>query len=263
MNPFLCTAPHCWAPTLHRTDCPGEDCRGCLPRLAADGVKLCRPHTERLRADAIRCAELHRECALALISTSTGIGGGVNPQPGLDLNDHAAEARTLIRHRLVAWSKYISDERGIKLPQRPGRVPGERVLDERTEALAGYIAHFSVWLAANKLAGAASEELAEAAALGNRAAYPVGSRIVGVGKCPITAPEVCPGDLRAMLREATGIRPSRVVCDANDTHAWDSSEWLDLGSYMHANQPPPPQRVKVGSTRAGRGGWTDPALAAR
>lgn len=255
MNPSLCIAPQCWAPGSHATDCPGEDCRGCLPRLAADGVWLCRPHTERLRTDAIRCADLHRECALALITTGTA-GGGVNPQPGLDLNDRAAEARTLIRHRLVAWSKFISDERGIKLPHRPGKQPGERVLDERNEALAGYIAHFSVWLAAHKLGGAASEELAEAAALGNRAAYPAGSRIIAIGKCPITAPDPCPGNLRAMLREETGIRPSRVVCDTDELHAWDSSEWLDLGTYMHTTQAPPPQRVKVGSTRAGLGGWT-------
>lgn len=262
MNPSLCIAPHCWAPTRHATNCPGEDCRGCLPRLAADGVLLCRPHIERLRTDAIRGAELHRECALALITTGSA-GGGVNPQPGLDLNDHAAEARTLIRHRLVAWSKFISDELRIKLPLRPGKQPGERVLDERNEALAGYIAHFSVWLAANKLGGAASEELAEAAALGHRAAYPSGSRIVAIGNCPITLPEACPGDLRALLREETGIRPSRVVCNSDEAHAWDSSEWLDLGEYMHTTQQPAPKRVKVGSTRAGLGGWTPDRAGAR
>lgn len=147
----LCAAPHCRVRGQHTTDCPGGDCRGCLPRPAADGLALCWPHTEWLERDARQAAWLYGELEHVLIG-APAFGGRVSGSPDRTRlpNMAAVEARTLIRHTLVSWCRLIAEERGIDLPR------------DEVAAMGDYIARHAHWLAAHPAAGEAAADLREA-----------------------------------------------------------------------------------------------------
>lgn len=215
----LCAAPHCRVRGQHTTDCPGGDCRGCLPRPAADGLALCWPHTEWLARDARQAAWLYGELEHVLIG-APAVGGRVSGSPDRTRlpNMAAVEARTLIRHTLVSWCRLIAEERGIDLPR------------DEVAAMGDYIARHAHWLAAHPAAGEAADELRELAhGRPWRVAYPDSTRRVEVGPCPHDG---CGGTIRAVLRASDSLLPSRIVCDANADHVWPASEWITLGRQL-------------------------------
>lgn len=224
----LCAAPRCRTIGHHTPDCDNGECRGCQPRLAADGLRLCHIHTRDLATDAYRAVEVYTELALALTrSDRPGERTTGTRDPGLIVNERAVEARSTIRHTLVAWCRLIADERGIGLPA------------DDIHSMARYIARHAEWLAAHPAAGDCSAELRELAH-GEpwRIAYPTGSRVFEVGPCPETVDgQPCPGVVRAVLRRTDSLLPSELVCDWRPDpvpdgwtgHRWPASEWLTLG----------------------------------
>ena len=214
----LCAAPRCRTIGHHTPDCDNGECRGCQPRLAADGLRLCHIHTRDIATDAYRAAEVHTELALALTrSDRPGERTSGTRDPGLVVNERAVEARTLIRHTLVAWCRLIAEERGIDLPR------------DEVAAMGDYIARHAHWLAAHPAAGDASAEMRELAVRAHRIAYPDGTRVVAVGPCPRDG---CGGTIRAVLRASDSLLPSRIVCDANADHVWPADQWLTLGRQL-------------------------------
>lgn len=215
----LCVAPHCRARGQHTTDCPGGDCRGCLPRPAADGLRLCRPHADGLSRDARQAAELYDELALALAGASSPICrvSGSPDRSSRIPNPAAIEVRGTIRAVLAAWCRLIAEERGVEPPRDEVADMGE------------YVARHAHWLAAHPAAGDASAEMRELAARAHRIAYPDGTRVVAVGPCPHDG---CGGTIRAVLRASDSLLPSRIVCDANADHVWPASEWITLGRQL-------------------------------
>ena len=176
MHQHLCVAAHCYTPRQHGPACPGGDCRGCLPRIAADGLRLCEVDTRRLAEDARTAAVLHEDLALTLIRRGRGgekVAGSSSGAPVPD--DEVMEARSAIRATLVALVRIIAEERGSHLPA-----------DAITE-LGEYVAHHAVWLAAHGAAGEHARDLRDIASdpRTRRLAYPAGSDRMYIGDCPL------------------------------------------------------------------------------
>lgn len=220
MSRPLCTAPRCRSLGHHYPDCADESCRGCQPRLAADGLNLCPVHTRGIAEDATRAAEIYVE--LVLVLSGTGAPGektSGSKEVGAVLNERAVESRTLIRHTLVSWCRLVSEERGTSLPA-----------DDIT-SLGAYAATHAQWLAAHPAAGECADELHELAhGRPWRTAYPSGARVVVVGACPLVSDDgPCGHILRAIMRRTDSLLPSELVCDAEIPHQWPADQWLTLG----------------------------------
>jgi hypothetical protein len=224
----LCVAPRCAIGGRHQTGCPEPDCakpqhdtaccRGCLPRQAADGLRLCHVCTTRLAEDAEQAAVLHAELAERL---GVGTGMGERVTGGSDthraVNAAAVETRADIEHFLTWWAALIVRERGITRPAYTAT------------ALGAFIAQHSRWLAAHRYASYAATELHDIAR--GRAwsvAYPgsSGTRVRELPKefrCP-----KCTGALRAVMRAGDSLLPAEVACDNPEPHVWPAARWREL-----------------------------------
>jgi hypothetical protein len=209
----LCLVARCAIPGRHADGCANDTCRGCQRAQAADGLRLCRLHTERISRDAHTAAELWGELALRLLG-GTGNGdrvSGTAERTRLP-NPAAVEMRAEIRHVLASWCRLIGDERGWTLPA------------DQVDAMAVYVARNAEWLAAGEYAGEVSDELDDLARRGRRLAYPSGARMVEVGPC---VRDGCGGTVRAIMRPTDLLLPSELVCDVDDGHRWPPPSWRD------------------------------------
>lgn len=233
----LCAAPHCRSRGRHLPDCPGGDCVGCLPHLAADGLRLCEVCARRLAEDAVQAAELHGELALRLLPTGGG-GERVDASRGARVPDpRAMEARREIRHVLVSLVRMICEERGVRPPGRlvPQPLPfglcGPWALvwrvDGRVSSLGEFVAQHGDWLAAHPAAGEFAGELRSLVVRSWRVAYPSGAHVAEIGPCPHGD-----GTVRAIVRQADSLLPSEATCDGDDSHTWSAAEWHALGRAM-------------------------------
>ncbi|ATO14674.1 hypothetical protein CO540_13245 [Micromonospora sp. WMMA2032] len=176
MHQHLCVAEHCYTPRQHGPACPGGDCRGCLPRLAADGLRLCAVDVRRLAEDARTAAILHEDLALTLIRRGRGgerVAGSSSGAPVPD--DEVMEARTAIRATLVGLARLIAGERGHALPA------------DDIAAIGEFVARNDRWLAAHEAADEHARDLRDIASdpRTRRLAYPAGSDRLYIGDCPL------------------------------------------------------------------------------
>ena len=230
---LFCAKPGCRAFGRHLPDCDGEDCRGCQPRPAADGLRLCLVDAERIGTDATTTADLYDELAHSVMPS-----GGTSGQPiGRSSDgppvprDKVVAIRTEIRHVLVSVCRMVGEDRGIQLPA------------DEVSAMGAYVAKHATWLAAHGAAGEVADELGSLRRRAWSVAYPNGTKVVEVGPCPnhdysrptekdtsgVADWPRCPGTLRAIMRPRDeGLLPSEVVCDADPEHRWASSEWRQL-----------------------------------
>ncbi len=184
MTTLLCASRYCGQPGQHLT-CDTADCRGCLPRPAADGLYLCTRCASIIASDARIAANLHRDLGanLAGVGRSSERTSGTRV-PGLSLNPGAVEARDAIRVVLVTLCRLISDERGITPP------------DDTAEAMSGYVIRHAQWLAAHPAAGEHAGDLRDVATDPRswRIAYPSRGDRIYIGTCPL-GDEPCGGRL--------------------------------------------------------------------
>jgi hypothetical protein len=236
---LFCAKPNCRAFGRHLPDCAGEDCRGCQPRPAADGVLLCQVDQERIGTDATTIADIYDELAYSVMPSGNGQGQPIGrssdgpPAP----RDKVVNIRTEIRHVLASWCRLVGEERGHQLPA------------DEVSAMGAYVAKHATWLAAHGAAGEVAEELSSLRRRAWSVAYPNGTRVMEIGPCPqvvvmqhdcegqpvpphhpaCVRAEPCPGTLRAIMRPRDeGLLPSEVVCDTDPQHRWSSSEWRQL-----------------------------------
>lgn len=249
MNNLLCPAADCSPRGQHADGCENANCRGCLTRMAADGLRLCLVHTARIGEDAIEAGRLHGELALVLAGAGRGgprVSGGAIDK-SLNLNEAAKLARATIRHTLVQWTRFIAEERRMTLPE-------DRVTD-----IAAFVARDPKWLASfnDAIAVSASEELSELVQIARPVAYPSGTRRFSVGGCP-----ECGADLMAVLRPGSMVLPDEIVCAENVEHAWGREQWIGLGVAVAAKVPVTavPDRLRAGTL--GHGGWQSRAVKA-
>lgn len=231
MTTVLCIARGCAAHGRHIPNrCDDDECRGCLPRRAGDGLALCPRHTDLLAEDARTAAALYG--ALAARLASSGLPGertSGSRDPGLKINLAALGSRIVIRHTLVAWTKMIAYERGVKLPDVDHGDAGE------VAALGAFVALHATWLAARpgSVPADACDELRDLVREAYPIAYPSGTRIFDVAPCPT---EGCPGTLRAILRRSDALLPAAVVCSQDDSHTWTADRWLTLGRHIREHR---------------------------
>lgn len=229
MSELTCATPRCAIPRRHKEGCGDDNCRGCLPAIAAPGLRLCDLHTTRIATDALRCAELDLEVEQALAgSDRPGEKTSGTADHGTVINERAIEIRSETRHTLVAIARLISEERGIGLPP------------DTLDAIAAYIATHHVWLAAHPgVAGSTSDELSSLQRRAWNVAYPTGARVFPVGPCP-----TCGAIVKVVLRAVDSLLPSELVCDgeahAEDCecrkcppHRWPYTSWRNLGKKIH------------------------------
>ncbi|WP_030487280.1 hypothetical protein [Micromonospora chokoriensis] len=195
---ILCVAAHCGMPHHHTDDCTDPDCHGCLPRLAADGLRLCEVDTRRLAEDARTAAVLYDDLALTLMPGGRGGERVSTSSTGAPIPDSGVmEARDAIYSTLTALVRFISEERGIVIPWEwrtetlpegfigpPRRI---RVGVGYASALSAYIATHTVWLAAHPAADEHARDLRDIASdpRTRRLAYPAGSDRLYIGDCPL------------------------------------------------------------------------------
>lgn len=176
MFALFCVADHCRIVGQHGDDCPGGDCRGCLPRRAADGLRLCEVDTRRLVEDARTAAGLYDDLALTLIRRGRGgerVASSTSGAPVPD--DEVMEARQAIRATLVSLCRLIAEERGSHLPA------------DAITALGAYVGQHAVWLAAHGAADEHARDLRDIASdpRTRRLAYPASTDRLYIGDCPL------------------------------------------------------------------------------
>ncbi|MEV0726019.1 hypothetical protein AB0I37_24975 [Micromonospora purpureochromogenes] len=185
MFQHLCVADHCGILNQHSEQCPGQGCRGCLPRLAADGLRLCEVDTRRIGEDARTAAVLHEDLALTLIRRGRGGEKVASSSSGAPVpDDEVMEARSAIRATLASLCRMIAEERGSHLPA------------DAIEAMGAYVAHHAVWLAAHGAAGEHARDLRDVAGdpRTRRLAYPAGTDRLYIGDCPLLVADLDGGN---------------------------------------------------------------------
>jgi len=218
----LC-ATNCAIPRRHADGCDTDQCRGCLPAPAADGLNLCQHHADRIPVDARKAADLHDAILDRITSGSheeyERISGG-EKGVGLSLDPAAVDARDSIR-AVLGWCRLIAEERGFALPADDVITMGE------------YVARSGQWLAAHPAAADASAELAELVSRAHPIAYPSGVRTIEIGPCPH---DDCDGTVKAKMRAADSMLPSELVCSAEDEHVWPPAQWRSFGRTMASSR---------------------------
>lgn len=258
-------APQCANPTCpplrgqHTPACYDTDqkCDGCLPRLAADSLRLCTLCT-RLVAEhpttlVIRYRDLER-----VLTTTASPGEHVQAKgrdPNLKLNAAAADARHQIRTTLTRLVRLITHERGLHLPtlHRPaprppgfiGPMPLLSYVDTSIPALARLVTRHAEWLAAHRQAGQHAATLADLVRHTHGIAHPTGVREFPVADCPgqtirrlafivdtrgVTTqrigPTPCGGTLWTSLRPHDDQLPAELACNGDTMHYWPVRDWL-------------------------------------
>lgn len=147
----LCVVENCSIPRRHVDGCPGDVCAGCLPALAATGLRVCGHHERRTRDGLRELADLWE--ALAERSRTKGIAsrGSAGTDPAQPISDDRRQARSAIVGVLSEWSRTLADT-GINPPDERNIVSGTRraVLDAQDAAEACRVAHHAAQAAVDE-----------------------------------------------------------------------------------------------------------------
>jgi hypothetical protein len=263
----LCAVNPCHIPKRHLGDCGDTSkCPGCLPGLAADGLRLCNHHTRRLGPDLLVLAARHRQLGLVLAGTGQGGGertSGGDKNPNMNLNLRAAAVRRDIEQLLTRLARTICSQRGFGWPTETWRTVADRPFygfvgpmplvahTRQTFAippLARLAARSADWLAAHELAGEYAAQIGELARQAFRTAFPTGTRMFelpGLNGERFLActhkvddedrpgeQKPCPGYLWTIVRKDGDRLPSQIMCNADDEHQWPSTQWVKFGKQL-------------------------------
>lgn len=181
----LCEAS-CAAYGRHGPQCPDESaCRGCLPRQALPGRRLCAVHAERIAEYALEAPTLWAELAERLLGghgNGERISGSSSGAPAPD--EDVMTARDEIRLLLIRLTRLIVGGRGITPPAR--QVGRHTFVATDPVRLGRFVARHADWLAAHPRAGEHVDALRAAVRGRNRAlAYAGGRERLYIGDCPL------------------------------------------------------------------------------
>ena len=144
----------------HLNECPRDDCRGCLPRLAAIGLQVCGP-CERRVSDGLReIPALHD--ALLTPTKAGGRQGRItgSPEPPQPMRDEPRWEREAIRAMLVSWCLLMAEDYGMSLPA------------DTVQAMAGHVHRQTIRLLAGEHADQLTHDVTLAVGDARRRAYP-------------------------------------------------------------------------------------------
>jgi hypothetical protein len=108
----LCAIPGCRQRNRHLPTCT-DDCLGCQPRLAEDGI-VCEQHVRwaaESLAEIIALTDDARAVAAGLVRH--GSGGGGKPGSRSPGNDDAMDVINAVSNALTTMARAIADERGL------------------------------------------------------------------------------------------------------------------------------------------------------
>lgn len=202
MSSDLCVTPH-------------DPDRRALPSLRLCGG--CRDRLERDLADLPGLwARLER--ALATVSSGGQRVSGSSSSP-LPINLGVVEHRDQMRHDLVAWVRYVADERGMEYPAN------------EVGAMARWLGRHVDWISARQ---EAAEEcppvMRELTGRARRLLEPDGSKRITVGPCPDPVDdEPCGGTLYATVRAEGDARPSVIYCSGPCGSERGAETWMRFG----------------------------------
>jgi hypothetical protein len=258
----LCAVDPCTIPKRHLDSCEDHTaCKGCLPGLAADGLRICTHHAGRIGPDVLTLAARHRHLGLALAGTGQAGGertSGGDRNPNVNLNLRAAAVRRDIEQLLTRLARLICSQRGFGWPTetyvaaRPegfiGPMPVRTRHTFEVTALAKLVARSADWLAAETRAPEHATQIAELSRQAFRTAFPTGTRVFELPgldgerylACPNQIPDegcegetkACPGNLWTILRKDGDRLPAQIMCNADEEHQWPASQWIKLGKRM-------------------------------
>lgn len=205
--------------------CPGQH-RDDRAHHIHDHAAICDPCRARLATNLAALPTLHHACEAALIGTTTANAGKIRhtPQPGLNLNQAAVDARTAIHAEVTSWSRIVVEERALT------DGPADQV-----RACTEFLLRHVDWIADQDWAPEIARTIADTYRQARAAAYPTPTRRVSIGGCPVDG---CVGELVAYLRDSDELLPSVIVCtvipDADDVerHEWPADRWMALGRML-------------------------------
>lgn len=110
----LCAIPTCRIHGRHLPACQDDQCAGCLPRVAEEGVvcAACESRAERALAEIQRLVPDARAVAYGEVRR-TGGGGSNKPGSRSPGNDDALDALQTIGNSLTTLAREIADVRGL------------------------------------------------------------------------------------------------------------------------------------------------------
>lgn len=197
----LCVVPNCLIPRRHLQTCETEDCNGCLPGLAADGLLICNHHHDRAIRDLRTLPQLDRDLSRAVAAKGGPSGVGRvkgNPgHPGISLDQNVLDAADYLRGRLTELCAFVSIERGHTAPK--WNVP----------AMVGWLNKHVEWMSANtELAPIWGRQVANVTVEAKRRAYRTRPDGVLIGHCTQTTDDgaVCAQPLRYKPSDYAGDR---------------------------------------------------------
>jgi len=223
---ILCSHPHCARKDEHSQICDGGECAGCQPWPAADGLRLCQHHADRLAGDLDAIPDLWAaldDASLGGSGTGQPTVSGGTVDPPMPINPTVVELQQQIRAGLVEWALLISRERGMDTP--PDNVP----------AIAQHVARSAPWLAAHPAAPEACTAMSDLVAAARRITQPSGTRAWTIGPCP---EDGCSGTIAAVMRIDGAKLPSELACDTSPDHVWKPPQWSALGERIAAAADP-------------------------
>jgi len=193
--------------------------------------------------------------------------------PNLSINERAADLRQDIARTLDTLCAWISRQRGITPPRRPGVAwepeklprgfvgPARLIKYQIDEVLenASFVGRHRDWLAAQPNAGETSARLHDLAhGESYRVAYPSGGRSwpiqLGDGRYAPCAEEGCEGVLWSVMRHADAPYPAELICDTTvgEQHAISFTDWFRQAKKLRAKAgveqqpaPAPPRGRRV------------------
>ena len=117
MSLTLCTVSGCRLRGRHLPSCTADDCQGCLPRVATEGLACdaCLDRARRNLATVIDTTPAARDIAQRQTSRGGGSGAG-KPGSSLPLDLGATARLDAVQSALTTWSRHVSEERGVSLP---------------------------------------------------------------------------------------------------------------------------------------------------
>jgi hypothetical protein len=206
--------------------CPGRH-RHDQKHHLDDGQNICPTCQKRLHHQLTQLAELHAACEIALLGSPSATTDKVRhkPQPGLNLNQNALNARTAIEAELHCWARIIIDERQLhKWPQ------------PHLGHLGTWLAQQVDWISRQAWAPEMSRTINDTHREARAAAYPIPVRRFTIPDhtCPHPG---CDGQIIAYIRDDADLLPSVLLCsvtpdDPADRHQWNTSEWMSLGRHL-------------------------------
>lgn len=172
----ICAVTTCAIPNQHHPDCTTNDCTGCLPALAADGILICNHHYRNAVRALRELPALDDDLCKAVVRRTGAITEYVKviaPSTGINLDQAVLDTKDSLREDLSAFVAHVIEERGV-----------QPLTSQDVRTMARFLERHAMWIAANKYVAAAfAIKIPSAAADAKRHAYPSRPDGVSLGQC--------------------------------------------------------------------------------